>query len=402
MNLPPSATLHPDRQVVVYANTSAAVKARADWMVTSSCALAIVAHLKAQGHKILWAPDRHLGRYIQEQTGADMLMWNGACIVHDEFKGLELELLRREHPQAQVLVHPESPAAWWQQADVVGSTSQLLQAVVQGTAPAYIVATDNGMMHRMRQLAPGKLLIEAPTAGNSATCKSCAHCPWMAMNALQGVVDCLEQGSGEVRVPEPVRSAGPGLHRAHAGFRQGPPGQPGPATVRLREGCRAGLNPSFSRGGPPADIGPSPASGRSLDHDPRFHLRAQPQRAGRLRSRGAPAPSSTRACAQPGPAGRRGLRGPEPPAAALHPPPGGLCLLPQRARAGDDSERQILEAVEYAFGFVQARTAMRARADPSPVPGGHVRRACSGLLALGRPRQHGREADRQRCGKSRL
>ncbi|HRD96601.1 MAG TPA: quinolinate synthase NadA [Rubrivivax sp.] len=198
--------LHPDRQVVVYANTSAAVKARADWMVTSSCALAIVEHLKAQGHKILWAPDRHLGRYIQEQTGADMLMWNGACIVHDEFKGLELELLRREHPQAQVLVHPESPRSVVQQADVVGSTSQLLQAVVQGTAPAYIVATDNGLMHRMRQLAPGKLLIEAPTAGNSATCKSCAHCPWMAMNALQGVVDCLEQGSGEVRVPEPVRT----------------------------------------------------------------------------------------------------------------------------------------------------------------------------------------------------
>jgi quinolinate synthase len=198
--------LHPDRQVVVYANTSAAVKARADWMVTSSCALAIVAHLKAQGHKILWAPDRHLGRYIQEQTGADMLMWNGACIVHDEFKGLELELLRREHPQAQVLVHPESPRSVVQQADVVGSTSQLLQAVVQGSAPAYIVATDNGLMHRMRQLAPGKLLIEAPTAGNSATCKSCAHCPWMAMNALQGVVDCLEQGSGEVLVPEPVRT----------------------------------------------------------------------------------------------------------------------------------------------------------------------------------------------------
>jgi quinolinate synthase len=176
---------HPDRQVVVYANTSAAVKARADWMVTSSCALAIVAHLKAQGHKILWAPDRHLGRYIQEQTGADMLMWNGACIVHDEFKGLELELLRREHPQAQVLVHPESPRSVVEQADVVGSTSQLLQAVVQGNAPAYIVATDNGLLHRMRQLAPGKLLIEAPTAGNSATCKSCAHCPWMAMNACR-------------------------------------------------------------------------------------------------------------------------------------------------------------------------------------------------------------------------
>ncbi len=197
---------HADRAVVVYANTSAAVKARADWMVTCSCALAIVEHLKQHGRKILWAPDRHLGRYIQEQTGADMLMWNGACIVHDEFKGLELELLRREHPDAQVLVHPESPRPVVEQADVVGSTTQLLNAVVKGSAQTYIVATDNGILHRMRQLAPGKTLIEAPTAGQSATCKSCAHCPWMAMNALQGVVDCLERGSGEIHVPEPVRS----------------------------------------------------------------------------------------------------------------------------------------------------------------------------------------------------
>ena len=197
---------HADRTVVVYANTSAAVKARADWMVTSSCALAIVEHLHAQGEKIVWAPDRHLGRFIQERTGADMVLWDGACIVHDEFKGLELELLKREHPQALVLVHPESPQSVVAQADVVGSTTQLLQAVVEGRAPTYIVATDNGLMHRMRQLAPGKTLIEAPTAGTGATCKSCAHCPWMAMNAVQGVVDCLQHGRGEIQVPEPVRS----------------------------------------------------------------------------------------------------------------------------------------------------------------------------------------------------
>lgn len=196
---------HPDRSVVVYANTSAAVKARADWMVTSSCALAIVDHLRREGRKVLWAPDRHLGRYIQEQTGADMLMWNGTCIVHDEFKDLELELLRRDHPQARVLVHPESPQGVVAQADVVGSTSQLLNAVLQGDAKEYIVATDNGILHRMRQLAPGKTLIEAPTAGSSATCKSCAHCPWMAMNALQGVIDCLEQGAGEIHIDEAIR-----------------------------------------------------------------------------------------------------------------------------------------------------------------------------------------------------
>jgi len=220
---------HPDRTVVVYANTSAAVKARADWMVTSSCALAIVRHLMSEGEKILWAPDRHLGRYIQEQTGADMLLWNGACIVHDEFKGLELELLRREHPDAKVLVHPESPRSVVAQADVVGSTSALLKAVIDGSAKEYIVATDRGLMHRMRQLAPGKTLLEAPTAGDSATCKSCAHCPWMAMNGLQGVVDCLETGRGEITLDERVRARALGcIARMLAFVEHGPAGVRGP------------------------------------------------------------------------------------------------------------------------------------------------------------------------------
>lgn len=197
---------HPDRVTVVYANTSAAVKAQADWMVTSSCALAIVHQLKQEGKKILWAPDRHLGRYIQEQTGADMLLWNGACIVHDEFKAVELEMLKAAHPHAMILVHPESPQAVVDLADVVGSTSAMIKAVVEGNAQEYIVATDKGILHRMRQLAPTKTLIEAPTAGNSATCKSCAHCPWMAMNGLQGILDCLENASGEILVPEPIRA----------------------------------------------------------------------------------------------------------------------------------------------------------------------------------------------------
>lgn len=198
-------SLHPDRVVVVYANTSAAVKAQADWMVTSSCALAIVHQLKVEGKKILWAPDRHLGRYIQEQTGADMLLWNGACIVHDEFKAIELQLLKIAHPNALVLVHPESPQAVVDLADVVGSTSAMIKAVVESSATKYIVATDKGILHRMRQLAPNKVLIEAPTAGNSATCKSCAHCPWMAMNGLQGILDCLENASGEIFIPESTR-----------------------------------------------------------------------------------------------------------------------------------------------------------------------------------------------------
>ncbi|MGA1041713.1 MAG: quinolinate synthase NadA [Burkholderiaceae bacterium] len=185
---------HPDHTVVVYANTSAAVKARADWMVTSGCALAIVHEVHQRGEKILFAPDRHLGRYIVDQTGADMLLWEGHCIVHDEFKAAELEALKARHPQAMVLVQPESPASVIELADVVGSTSGMIKAVVEGAAQEYIVATDQGILHRMRQLAPGKTLIEAPTAGNSATCKSCAHCPWMAMNGLVGLKACLSFG----------------------------------------------------------------------------------------------------------------------------------------------------------------------------------------------------------------
>ena len=183
---------HPDRTVVVYANTSAAVKARADWMVTSSIGLDIVAHLHAQGKKILWAPDRHLGSYIQKQTGADMLLWQGSCLVHDEFKGVELELLKAQYSHAKILVHPESPANVVALADVVGSTTQIINAAVESDADTFIVATDNGILHKMRAAAPGKRFIEAPTAGNSATCKSCAHCPWMAMNGLQNLADVLE------------------------------------------------------------------------------------------------------------------------------------------------------------------------------------------------------------------
>lgn len=191
---------HPDRTVVVYANTSAAVKARSDWLVTSSCALDIVRALKEKGQKILWAPDRHLGAYIERETGADMVMWHGSCIVHDEFKAFELELLKKEHPKAKVLVHPESPAAVIALADAVGSTSGILKAAQEMDAPEFIVATDKGMMHKLRTLNPGKTFLEAPTAGQSATCKSCAHCPWMAMNSLAGVAQVLETGANEIHV----------------------------------------------------------------------------------------------------------------------------------------------------------------------------------------------------------
>lgn len=191
---------HPDREVVVYANTSAAVKARADWVVTSSIAVDLVQHLHDQGKKIIWAPDKHLGAYVQRVTGADILLWDGSCIVHEEFKAKALEDMKRVYPDAAILVHPESPEAVVKLADVVGSTSQLINAAKNLPNPTFIVATDRGIFYKMQQQAPGKTFIEAPTAGNGATCRSCAHCPWMAMNTLDVLAQELETHRNEVTV----------------------------------------------------------------------------------------------------------------------------------------------------------------------------------------------------------
>ena len=196
---------HADRTVVVYANTSAAVKARADWMVTSGIAVDIVREIQSRGEKILWAPDRFLGGYIQSQTGADMLIWQGSCIVHEQFKGDRLETLRAKHPEAAVLVHPESPPGVIEQADVVGSTTTLIDAVRSMDNDLFIVATDRGIFHKMKEGAPGKTLLPAPTAGEGATCESCAHCPWMAMNGLGNLVRVLETGNNEILIEESVR-----------------------------------------------------------------------------------------------------------------------------------------------------------------------------------------------------
>lgn len=196
---------HPERTVVVYANTSAAVKARADWVVTSSIALEICTFLKERGETILWGPDRFLGNYIQKETGADMLMWQGACIVHEEFKAEELMTMKKEYPEAAVLVHPESPMSVVDLADVVGSTSKLLNATRELPNRQFIVATEDGIFHKMKQYSPDKEFIAAPTAGNGATCKSCAQCPWMKMNDLQRLEKVLDTGSNEIEIEEEVR-----------------------------------------------------------------------------------------------------------------------------------------------------------------------------------------------------
>lgn len=195
---------HPDRTVVVYANTSAAVKARANWVVTSSIALDVVEHLSEQGKKILWAPDKHLGHYVAEKTGADILLWDGACIVHEEFKAKGLYQLQNIYPAAATLVHPEAPAKVRELADVIGSTSQLIKAAQTMTQQQFIVATDKGIFYKMQQLAPHKTFIEAPTGGKGATCRSCAHCPWMAMNALENLKETLIRNSNEITLDKKI------------------------------------------------------------------------------------------------------------------------------------------------------------------------------------------------------
>ncbi|MEE4204212.1 MAG: quinolinate synthase NadA [Halieaceae bacterium] len=198
---------HPDREVVVYANTSAAVKARADWVVTSSIALDVAEHLADQGRKIIWAPDRHLGDYVQRQTGADMLIWDGACIVHEEFKARGILDLKKVHPDAAVLAHPESPASVLEVADRVGSTTQIIKAAQEMAQSTFIVATDHGIFYKLQQAAPDKQFIIAPTAGDGATCRSCANCPWMAMNDLERLAQVFERSDNEIFVDPALAEA---------------------------------------------------------------------------------------------------------------------------------------------------------------------------------------------------
>ena len=196
---------HPDHVAVVYANTSAEVKALSDWVVTSSIAVEVILHLADQGKKILWAPDRYLGAYLQKVTGADMAIWQGSCVVHEEFKYQGVIDLKARYPDAAVLVHPESPAAVIDVADAVGSTSALIKAVEELPNQRFIVATDNRIFYKMKQIAPHKEFIEAPTQGEGATCRSCAHCPWMAMNGLHNLEATLDRLDNEIRIPEEIR-----------------------------------------------------------------------------------------------------------------------------------------------------------------------------------------------------
>ncbi len=193
---------YPEHQVVVYANTSAAVKARADWVVTSAIAVDVVEYILDSGKQVIWAPDQHLGRYIQRKLQAeeDIVLWDGACIVHEEFKLKALQDMRHVYPQAAILAHPESPLQVLQEADFVGSTTQIINAAVARPEKQFIVATDQGIFYKLQMAAPDKEFIMAPTSGEGASCRSCANCPWMGMNTLQNLHDSLLHGTNEIQV----------------------------------------------------------------------------------------------------------------------------------------------------------------------------------------------------------
>ena len=189
---------HNDREVVVYANTSAKVKSISDWVVTSSIAVPLIEHLTSLGKKLIWAPDKYLGNYVIDTTGADMLLWDGSCIVHEEYKTIELKNMIAKHPDCDVLVHPESPRSIIQLANTVGSTTKLIEASKASKKKYIIVATEKGILYQMKKFSPNKIFLEAPTEGEGATCKSCGRCPWMNLNIVQKLLDVFNAKTNEI------------------------------------------------------------------------------------------------------------------------------------------------------------------------------------------------------------
>jgi len=189
---------HNDRDVVVYANTSAKVKSISDWVVTSSIAVPLIEHLTSLGKKLIWAPDKYLGNYVIDTTGADMLLWDGSCIVHEEYKTIELKNMIAKHPDCDVLVHPESPRSIIQLANTVGSTTRLIEASKASKKKYIIVATEKGILYQMKKFSPNKIFLEAPTEGEGATCKSCGRCPWMNLNIVQKLLDVFNAKTNEI------------------------------------------------------------------------------------------------------------------------------------------------------------------------------------------------------------
>jgi quinolinate synthase len=191
---------HPGSVVISYINCSAAVKAESDYICTSSNAEKIVRAVPLD-KKILFAPDKNLGRYLIKKTGRDMVLWQGSCIVHETFSMRKLEALMLEHPEAKVIAHPECEEALLDRAHFIGSTAALLKFVESDPSPAFIVVTEPGILHQMQKRAPQKTLIPAPPEGNCA----CNECPFMRLNTPEKVYLALRDLEPRVALPEELR-----------------------------------------------------------------------------------------------------------------------------------------------------------------------------------------------------
>jgi len=194
---------HPDHIVVSYVNTSAEIKALTDIVCTSSNAEKIIESIP-KNQPIIFAPDKNLGAYLIKKTGRDMLLWDGACEVHEEFSADKILQLKKEYPEAKIIAHPESRESVLSIADYIGSTSGLLNYVKTSNAPAFIIATEAGILHKMKQVAPDKILIPAPPLNDDTSC-ACAECPYMKRNTLEKIYLALRYELPEVNVEENLR-----------------------------------------------------------------------------------------------------------------------------------------------------------------------------------------------------
>jgi quinolinate synthase len=193
---------HPGAFVVSYVNSSAAVKAMSDVICTSSNAVKIVNQVP-RDRQVLFAPDQHLGRYVMKQTGRDMVLWPGSCIVHEIFSEKKLVQLKVEHPEAEVVAHPECEAAVLRHADFIGSTKALLDHVLKSPKQTFIVVTEAGILHQMKKGAPQKTFIPAPPDNGCA----CNECPYMRLNTLEKLWRCMKDRTPELVMPEDLREA---------------------------------------------------------------------------------------------------------------------------------------------------------------------------------------------------
>ena len=191
---------HPDHTVISYVNTSAAVKALTDIVVTSGNARKIVDSLP-KDEKIIFGPDRNLGNYINAETGRDMLLWNGACHVHELFSPAKIAQLKKQYPGAKVLVHPECPAPVRILADKIGSTAVLLKYATESDAKEFIVATESGILHQMQKDCPEKTFIPAPPDDSTCACNDCA---FMKLNTLEKLYNSLRFLAPQIHVDSEI------------------------------------------------------------------------------------------------------------------------------------------------------------------------------------------------------